>query len=174
MEEEDNKEIAEIFTVCKSLSTGQMATIRALLVCPQLETVRGEIKPTHTLKDAIPASKDIMKLIKDYRKEMAGNVLPEIRKAIYPHLKHELNLNDAKMKACDAYIEKCVELCWYMLVQDPPMDLCWQFQQGDPFPSNSFRSYTSSGDKVDYVVWPTLYLFENGSVISKGVCQGLK
>ncbi|KAL5012120.1 hypothetical protein ScPMuIL_010671 [Solemya velum] len=170
--------LTETFTVCKSWSTSQLTTIRALLACPQLEKVKGEIRMTNELNDEMVEIPDppqeIMKMIKDHRKEVAKIILPKILKALSPHLKHELNLNDAKMKACDAYIEKCVELCWYMLVQDPPMDLCWQYKHGDPFPSNSFRSYTASGDKVDYVVWPSLYLYENGSIISKGVCQGLK
>jgi hypothetical protein len=35
-----------------------------------------------------------------------------------------------------------------------------------------FKTYTKSGEFVDYIVWPPLYLHENGPLLCKGVAQG--
>lgn len=34
-----------------------------------------------------------------------------------------------------------------------------------------YRTYTRSGDVIEYIVWPALLLHENGPVLYKGVAQ---
>ena len=77
-------------------------------------------------------------------------------------------------KACEIYIKECIELCWLMAVQDPPLHMEWEYQEGDKFDPSKMRSYTHSGDLIDYVVWPMLYLYEDGPLLAKGVVQGKK
>uniref|UniRef100_K1QC94 Mitochondria-eating protein C-terminal domain-containing protein n=1 Tax=Magallana gigas TaxID=29159 RepID=K1QC94_MAGGI len=54
---------------------------------------------------------------------------------------------------------------------DPPMCLV-DFGRGLEFNSNEMRSFTKSGKFVDFVVWPALYLHEDGPLLSKAVVQG--
>lgn len=72
---------------------------------------------------------------------------------------------------CEPFINKCVQYCWLMCIQDPPMCLV-DFGRGLEFNSNEMRSFTKSGKCVDFVVWPALYLHENGPLLSKAIVQG--
>ncbi|KAJ8297796.1 hypothetical protein KUTeg_024327 [Tegillarca granosa] len=81
---------------------------------------------------------------------------------------------DHVMVDCEEYIDKAIEYCWMMRVQDPPVHIEWDFPVGSDFDSNRFRSYTKGGNYVSFVVWPVLYLHENGPLLAKGVVQGKK
>lgn len=61
-----------------------------------------------------------------------------------------------------------------MCVKDPPMVLDFNFKRGDLFDNDKLSAFTMSGELVDYLVWPVMYLHENGPVMSKGVAQGRK
>ena len=61
-----------------------------------------------------------------------------------------------------------------MCVKDPPVVLDFNFKRGDPFNKDKLSAFTKAGDSVDYLVWPMMYLNENGPVMSKGVTQGRK
>ena len=71
------------------------------------------------------------------------------------------------------FILKCVELCWFMVIQTPPLYINTQRKSvpGEQFNNDLFKFYTDTGDKLDYVVWPPLYLKEDGAVLCKGVAQ---
>lgn len=40
------------------------------------------------------------------------------------------------------------------------------------FNKDVFKEYTRRGQYIDYIVWPTLYLNKNGSMLGKGIAQG--
>ena len=73
-----------------------------------------------------------------------------------------------------AFAKKCVELCWLMAVQDPPLVFGPFPHQRDKFNADLYREYTRSGTMVDFTVWPVLHLYENGPVLSKGVVEPIK
>ena len=68
------------------------------------------------------------------------------------------------------YINKSIEICWLMAVQDPPMYL-YNVQRTE-FDSSKFREYQRRGFYAEYIVWPALALCKNGPLLSKGVAQG--
>lgn len=74
----------------------------------------------------------------------------------------------------DIFVTKCSHLCLFMAVQDPPVVLDFTCKPGDPFNKDLFTPFTSSGDIVDYLVWPVTYLSEGGAIMSKGIAQGKK
>ena len=76
--------------------------------------------------------------------------------------------------AIPAYVEECCQLCWLMCIQDPPVVLGPSVTQGHMFDTSLYRAYTQTGPYIDYEVWPPLYLCEGGSILSKGVVQGLR
>lgn len=61
-----------------------------------------------------------------------------------------------------------------MRVQDPPVTIEWSVPSDGKFNTDMYRAYTKSGDHVEYVVWPAIYLHEGGPVLMKGVAQGIK
>jgi hypothetical protein len=46
------------------------------------------------------------------------------------------------------------------------------FEPGeDTFDRRVYKEYTQMGTKVKFLVWPALFLYEGGALISKGVLQ---
>ncbi|KAL3879741.1 hypothetical protein ACJMK2_032027 [Sinanodonta woodiana] len=78
-------------------------------------------------------------------------------------------LDYLKLKPVQNYCKLCIELTWLMCIQAPPIKL--EFIPDNKAISKHFRHYTRSGDKVEFVVWPALFLHDNGPVLSKGVIQ---
>ncbi|XP_061165229.1 uncharacterized protein LOC133174180 isoform X2 [Saccostrea echinata] len=65
------------------------------------------------------------------------------------------------------YVSKCVELCWYMCMQDPPMELVFP-QKGETMDKNLFSHHGRKGKVVDICVWAALLLHKEGPVVCKG------
>lgn len=74
-----------------------------------------------------------------------------------------------------AYIYKCAELVWLMCVQDPPIVLQYvnRESEGARFNYEHYNVYTKPGNVYDYGVWPMLRQGRNGTILSKGVAQGI-
>ncbi|KAL3879556.1 hypothetical protein ACJMK2_031850 [Sinanodonta woodiana] len=123
------------------------------------------------------------KRIQEHRKKMLQRNISNIGKEVRAQLKTKL---DKEIYEClSDYIEKCVIICWNMCTKEPPMYLdfgdCKQAAHaGDekavnmPFDKLKFVTYTKSGDYVDYIVWPAVYIYEGGPLMKKGVAQGSK
>ncbi|KAL3879961.1 hypothetical protein ACJMK2_032237 [Sinanodonta woodiana] len=72
-----------------------------------------------------------------------------------------------KLEPVEKYCKLCIELIWRMCIEVPPIKL--EFIPNTEAISKHFRHYTMSGDRVDFVVWPVVFLHVNGPVLSKGV-----
>ena len=72
---------------------------------------------------------------------------------------------------CEPYVNRCIELCWLMTVQDPQLHLDFDAQNGDRVDESLFKHFTKSGEYIDYLVWPVLYLHSKGPLLKKGVVQ---
>lgn len=86
-------------------------------------------------------------------------------------LEKNTHLKDNDSGAKCHFVEKCSQLCWMMAIQDPPMYLDFGPKKGSVIDKNVFRLYTKSGEKVDFLVWPAVFLHENGPIVQKGVLQ---
>ncbi|KAK3593600.1 hypothetical protein CHS0354_018697 [Potamilus streckersoni] len=121
---------------------------------------------------------ELFKTIKDAIKSTAPKYIKDVQVHVQSHLKKWLpfkSLEDC-LEAVNVkrYIDKCTEVCWYMSVQDPQL-----FMEGDQSPegkldSSKYREYTKKGPYEEFVVWPVLYLYRGGPMLSKGVAQGSK
>ena len=80
--------------------------------------------------------------------------------------KDEKRKNTLKHKSVKHYVDKCFEVCWSICLQIPQVVI-----EISTYNNELYRSYTKSGDVIDYVVWPALLLYENGPVLYKGVAQ---
>ncbi|XP_060602792.1 uncharacterized protein LOC132755875 [Ruditapes philippinarum] len=118
--------------------------------------------------EVVQKSDVIVHKLKDFRREVAESMVPIVQKAyISASWKNEYILE------LKPFIKKCIFLGWMMVVQSPPMCLA-TCKEGERFDSNIFKVYTKSGPTVDFVVWPALYLHENGPLIGKGVAEARK
>ena len=73
--------------------------------------------------------------------------------------------------AIQSFVKECVQLCWLMSVQDPPVVIGSYPKHGDVFDLNKYKAYTKSGSLLEYMVWPPLYLHHGGPLLEKGVAQ---
>ncbi|KAK3582888.1 hypothetical protein CHS0354_009694 [Potamilus streckersoni] len=77
------------------------------------------------------------------------------------------------IKLCEAYIKECIRICWHMQVHTPPLCIDLKNLKGQKFVNDIYKEYTVRGKHIAFVVWPALYLHENGPLIAKGVAQGI-
>ena len=81
----------------------------------------------------------------------------------------ELNVGTEELKKCkhvQKFFRTCIQLCWMMNIQDPRVHMVTKDDS-----TQMYRAYTRSGDVIDYVVWPSLLLYEDGPLLYKGVAQ---
>ena len=112
---------------------------------------------------------EVTKSTKDAHKANAVKHIPVILKKIM--------CEDSQCKTvlkytshCQSYIEKCLKVCYFAAVQDPPMYL--DFEPGeDTYDRQVYKEYTQTGTKVKFLVWPALFLHKGGALISKGILQ---
>ncbi|KAH3838974.1 hypothetical protein DPMN_112392 [Dreissena polymorpha] len=71
------------------------------------------------------------------------------------------------------YWHKCLEICWLMAIQDPPVSMETNAERhGEVFDYGRYRHYTKPGKYIDFIVWPALNVTTEGSILYKGVAQG--
>lgn len=102
-----------------------------------------------------------------YRKEAAAYAIKTASKVF----KQDGFQRFLKQKSDDpkllAYVDKCVELTWYMRIQDPPMHLhC--LQEKETISKTEFAFHGRKGKTTLVCVWPALLLFEGGHLVTKG------
>ncbi|XP_052811629.1 uncharacterized protein LOC128239165 isoform X4 [Mya arenaria] len=106
-----------------------------------------------------------------------NNLLKEIQKSFAPLLVEDVYRNLVKKnklklpKNTERFYRSCMELCWLMSVQDPPVVFDTP-KTGGKFDSDRYRTYTKMGKQLDYVVWPPMLLHAGGPLLAKGVAQG--
>ena len=69
------------------------------------------------------------------------------------------------------YVNKCVEICWLMNTQSPPLVLAEPLHAGQTIDTFQYKEFTKHGDTVSFVVWLPLLIEKDGAVLSKGVVQ---
>lgn len=108
---------------------------------------------------------------KQHAETAAEQLLKEIRSPKDQSAMKHLKVDKDVMKDIlpTVFFEKCIKLCWMMIMQDPPMILQEGPKPGSTYDRNIFREYTSSGTKVEFTIWPALMLNEGGPLLVKGV-----
>lgn len=115
-----------------------------------------------------------MRLITDLKKTTAKDTVSQIQVQFLKAMQktQKKYYEDKMVKKLTSYIDKCVELCWYMVNQDPVIYLDdHPPKSGDEFDRDVYRFHTKSGSKVDYLVWPALYFAKGNYMLEQGVAQ---
>ncbi|KAK3100276.1 hypothetical protein FSP39_017406 [Pinctada imbricata] len=110
------------------------------------------------------------KLAREWRKSAALASVPSLCVIFKEHKMREsgeFKWNPYDMPNLNVYIDKCIELTWLMAVQQPKMHLT-EAAPGDQLNKAAYRYYQQKGDLVKMTVWPALYLYQGGPIVSKG------
>lgn len=83
----------------------------------------------------------------------------------------EITLDNDKFSNVLNFARDVVEVCWWMRCTQPPVHLDFSIPVEGRFSPELYKAYTKSGQTIDYVVWPVMYLHEHGPLLSKGVAQ---
>ncbi|KAK3100738.1 hypothetical protein FSP39_024450 [Pinctada imbricata] len=159
----------ECYDFCKSLADGQLQDIYKVLFM----LYKDDSSASSILKEKIYGlSKQELKTLRDIRRSIAPKAQSSVFKILHDD-DGRTSVTNERLRSCGPYIEKCVELCWLMQVQDPPLHLNWTVQSGGKVDVSMYRFYTQSGTYVEYLVWPSLHLFKDGHLLSKGVVQAI-
>ncbi|KAK3099306.1 hypothetical protein FSP39_002391 [Pinctada imbricata] len=109
-------------------------------------------------------------------KEQSQEFHENLRKLMQPFgMKPERFCNERQItdeSKLKTYAKQCAGLCWFMMVQDPPLFMDTTLPKKNKFDTDKFRAYTKTGKHIAYLVWPALYLHAEGPLLSKGVAQG--
>ncbi|XP_052796044.1 uncharacterized protein LOC128228650 isoform X2 [Mya arenaria] len=107
--------------------------------------------------------------LKKMRKGVSVSMVPVVQQA---YLRHRWDKEC--IESLKPFIKKSLFICWMMVVQTPPMVFDSTTEPDSRFDSLLYRQYTASGDTIEYVVWPAMFLHEKGSLVLKGVAQPKK
>ncbi|XP_069131557.1 uncharacterized protein [Argopecten irradians] len=77
------------------------------------------------------------------------------------------------LKKTPNFAKTCVNLCWYMRIQNPPMHIDTDIKEGEEINKDFYKNYTQKGERVGFLVWPALFLHKDGPLLCKGVVQPL-
>ncbi|XP_060562949.1 uncharacterized protein LOC132722457 [Ruditapes philippinarum] len=124
-------------------------------------------------KENNDVSNSVKKQLKDTRKASALSALDNLRNMFTSYLRQSADQTVTKALEIEEFTFECLELCWFMMVNDPPVAFAPLLAKGTHFNSDLYKPYTSSGTHVEYVVWPALLLHEGGPILAKGVAQGI-
>ncbi|XP_063414689.1 transcription intermediary factor 1-alpha-like [Mytilus trossulus] len=81
------------------------------------------------------------------------------------------NENVIQLLMASSFFEKCVYICWSMVIQDPVMYLDEDVPADTEIDKNTYKEFVKSGNTVAFVVWPALFLHKDGPLLYKGVVQ---
>ncbi|KAH3839009.1 hypothetical protein DPMN_112428 [Dreissena polymorpha] len=133
-----------------------------------------DLKTLTQALDRFDGETDI-RLVKDLKEKRKRRFQDDIQRLRQPIEQKIIAVFKEKTneKNVEEFWLKCIELCWLMVIQDPPVSMDARTSQlGEIFDGTVYRHYTKSGKYVEFIVWPALRLTETGSLLYKGVAQG--
>ncbi|XP_056013052.1 trichohyalin-like isoform X2 [Ostrea edulis] len=111
---------------------------------------------------------DQLKKLKDLRKSTALQSVKNVKQLVNKTMSAVFGKEKV---ACQSYIDRSTELCWLMSVQDPPVVIDFTAVHGQEMNDKTFRKFTKTGSKIDFLVWPMIRLHKSGPLLQKGVVQ---
>ncbi|XP_069136901.1 uncharacterized protein [Argopecten irradians] len=79
----------------------------------------------------------------------------------------------SSLKFTSKFAKTCVNLCWNMRIQNPPMHIDTEIKKGGKINKHIYKNYTQKGERVGFLVWPALFRRKYGLLLCKGVVQPL-
>lgn len=153
-----------------SLMSPQMQSLQTSLQQLGSLHINGKLMPSLTKQHRRSNSGDMSKL-HDLAKDDLLKSLQEMGALVYESFYRELVSGHEWKKSVEPFIKECVRICWLMVDRDHPIYIKTSEKRGSEFDTYLYKYYTRSGQMVDYIVWPALFLHENGPLLCKGIAQ---
>ncbi|KAK3602834.1 hypothetical protein CHS0354_026389 [Potamilus streckersoni] len=130
---------------------------------------RNKYKAASVMSERAVKARDFgRKLFREYRRLLVKETVPGIQDLFRKVKQPEIFETGFVTPVLQTFIDKAVELIWLMVVQDPPMMAYW-LEDGRPHLPGYFNFFSKRGDTVKQTVWPAVFLYEDGALLSKGV-----
>lgn len=120
-----------------------------------------------------PVPDNITKQLKDMRKALSSTAKLNLYQEYIDRLRVSRDQTLRQAMEIKSFVKECVETCWLMAIQDPPIVICPIPRNGDVLNTEMYKPYMRSGRLIQFVVWPALLLHDSGPVLAKGVAQGV-
>ncbi|XP_060566226.1 uncharacterized protein LOC132725156 isoform X2 [Ruditapes philippinarum] len=157
--------LVESYKMCGTISCNQQSWLANMLRNPtECLSLNTKVKQP---KDEIILSKVQSRSLAELRKMCAELSVADVKMFIATKYKQWVSKEHLEI-----YTLKCIELCWLMHLQTPPVYLDYAVTINSTFDTNKYKPYTKSGLTIDYQVWPVLLLHKDGPLLCKGVAQG--
>ncbi|XP_052811751.1 uncharacterized protein LOC128239243 isoform X2 [Mya arenaria] len=161
--------LRESYAFCLMTNEGHVKLMVENLCYPFTRT--SEIRES----DRFSIDDSTRQMILELKKAKANESVAQVQVQFIKHIQRSKKEygKDKTMKKLTPYMDRCSELCWYMVNQNPPVCLDETVRQsGDEFERESYRFYSHSGTTLDYIIWPALYLAsQEGFLLVRGVAQ---
>ncbi|CAC5404543.1 unnamed protein product [Mytilus coruscus] len=156
-----------IYDFCQEVSQDQIQRLIKEMIPPVVDPTSDNPK-----SEGYPASEQMRakteQMAREYRKLVAPATVKVMQTEIFEnHIKEKLLEGDKISKELVSYVEQCVDLIWYMCIQQPPMEIRWAVK-GDKFNKEQFRFSGRKGKKYRMTVWPAVFLHKEGPLVAPG------
>ncbi|XP_076071192.1 uncharacterized protein LOC143042660 isoform X2 [Mytilus galloprovincialis] len=156
-----------IYDFCQEISQDQIQRLIKEMIPPVVDPTSDNPKSEgHQASEQMRAKTEQM--AREYRKLVAPATVKVMQTEIFEnHIKEKLLKGDEISKELVSYVEQCVDLIWYMCIQQPPMEIRWAVK-GDKFNKEQFRFSGRKGKKYRMTVWPAVFLHKEGPLVAPG------
>ncbi|XP_052077540.1 uncharacterized protein LOC127715520 isoform X2 [Mytilus californianus] len=156
-----------IYDFCQEISQDQIQRLIKEMIPPVVDPTCDNPK-----SEGYPASEQMRakteQMAREYRKLVAPATVKVMQTEIFEnHIKEKLLKGDKISKELISYVEQCVDLIWYMCIQQPPMEIRWAVK-GEKFNKEQFRFSGRKGKKYRMTVWPAVFLHKEGPLVAPG------
>ncbi|KAL3878877.1 hypothetical protein ACJMK2_031205 [Sinanodonta woodiana] len=158
--------VKDAYYLCSERASDERNRLMSLMKNAPAATSKGNrLKADSLLKGIVAQS------LKDNAQNLSASIWKEFFDSRYQNLFPEGI--DSQNHRLLKYAQRCVEIVWWMCVQDPPIHLSWiEETESREFDKEEYRSYTKSGETVDFCVWPLIHQYKEGPILLKGIAQG--
>ncbi|XP_052078862.1 uncharacterized protein LOC127716654 isoform X1 [Mytilus californianus] len=154
-----------IYEFCKKTADNQVNKLMMGMVPPIFDPMNTKKEPKTEDKETITKTEQ---MAQDYRKAVAPATIPILKQNILLQELQGKVLPDISIgKELKEYVDNCVNLIWYMCIQQPPMEIVWG-KRGDKFNKEMFRFSGKKGTKFRLTVWPAVLYHKEGALAAPG------
>ncbi|XP_065928046.1 early endosome antigen 1-like [Magallana gigas] len=157
-------------TDSKEITLGEIQKLQTLLDSPSSSSAADNTAVDLILEKIglnVTCLSDIKKILKS---SLEGTSVI-VQESFWKQRREDPDGQKEVLECTKPFMMKCVHICWLMVGQDPPVYLRFSDKCEDKFNKDIYREYMASGKMLDFVVWPAIFLHENGPILQKGVAQ---
>ncbi|XP_052674302.1 centromere protein F-like isoform X3 [Crassostrea angulata] len=153
-----------------NITLDELQKLQTLLVSPSSSSP-ADSKAVDSILAKIGLNVTNLSNIKKMLKSSLEGTSVIVQESFWKQRSEDPNGQKEVLKCTKPFLMKCVHICWLMVGQDPPVYLRFSDKCKDKFNKDIYREYTTNGEVLDFVVWPAIFLHENGPLLKKGVAQ---